>query len=222
LLARIWIKGAATGQQVTDDTGIPVVAEWGRATLEFNPAVIQAFRYVGSSKPAGDDTAMPKLPVRIPLQAGCEITILCELVPVGIPAEEFVVARRGTPAVFEPLDNAAAGLEGIHFALTYQVPGSLSTETKSVSADALILPFDSAPESFKRAAAVAVLGGVVEDSQADAGRWNLAVELASLASERLGTEDGDTLVTLVRKARSVALAMRGPVAPPPGEEKPHK
>lgn len=221
LLARLWIKGAAAGQEAGGTTVGPVAAEWGRATLEFNPAAIQAFRYVGSSKPAANDGALPRLPVRIPLPAGCEITILCELVPAGIPASEFAVARRGTPPVFEPLDNAETGGETVHFTLTYRIPGSPSAMTRSVSADALVHPFASASDSFKRAAALAVLGGAVEAGRADAGWWNLAVELAYAGSADGGTE-ADMLPVLARKARAAALGMRGPVAPPPGAKKPRK
>lgn len=181
------------------------VARDAKAQVEFNPALVGAWRLIGYEKRQlqaqdfNDDTKDAG-----EIGAGQSVTVLYELVPAGerIPGTIDPLRYQPTPPKPEPAKvPATASKELLTLKLRYQRPEG----SRSVLQEVSVLDRPEALQGdFQFAAAVAAFGQALKDPRWSGGRGlDLALELARGS---LGEDVGGwraEFLSLVRKARGM-------------------
>jgi len=182
------------------------VAKDVKLQVEFNPAVIAAYRLVGyenrllaardfddDAKDAGE------------LGAGHEVTALYELIPAGAKDD---AAGEPIPLKYQQTrlrPKAADGAEAFQVKVRYKLPDENQSRLFAIPVRAETPELAQRSDSFRFAAAVAEFGLLLRDSEhRGSANWEQAVELAE--SARSTDPDGRRaeLVYLTRTAQSLA------------------
>lgn len=222
LLARVWISGSKPARDVAVENAPRLLADWATAAIEFNPANVAAYKFLGIIPKQAATRTTPVLPVRMPLVTDCEVTLLFELIPPGAGLDVVEIAHSEAEPIFEPLTTHSEQPGAFFsFMLTYRSGADDRTFTQAIEHKQPVQPYAEADAGFKLAAAAALLGGVIDERDApDIGLWNLAVELAGGAAGQWPSAEGKELLRLTEATRTLMLGMKDPVAPS-GRTGPH-
>ncbi|MGE3310299.1 MAG: von Willebrand factor type A domain-containing protein [Limisphaerales bacterium] len=186
------------------DATFVTVARDAKAQVEFNPGNVAAWRLIGYEKrlmPAQDFNDDTKDAGEV--GAGQTVTVLYEIVPVGVRAPGSVDPLKYQPVVAEPTPKRvfARSSELLTLKLRYQRPEG----SRSVLKEIAVEDREREPDAdFKFAAAVAAFGMALRDPSWNGGRgFDTAL---TLAQSGLGADPGGwraEFLTLVRKARGI-------------------
>jgi secreted protein with Ig-like and vWFA domain len=186
------------------DATFITVARDAKAQVEFNPGNVAAWRLIGYEKrlmPAQDFNDDTKDAGEV--GAGQTVTVLYEIVPVGVQAPGSVDPLKYQPpaAAEAPKRVFARTSELLTLKLRYQRPEG----SKSVLKEIAVADREREPDGdFKFAAAVAAFGMALRDPNWNGGRgFDTAL---NLAQQGIGEDPGgwrSEFLTLVRKARGI-------------------
>ncbi len=186
------------------DATFITVARDAKAQVEFNPGNVAAWRLIGYEKrlmPAQDFNDDTKDAGEV--GAGQTVTVLYEIVPVGVQVPGSVDPLKYQPAAEEaaPKRVFARTSELLTLKLRYQRPEG----SKSVLKEIAVADREREPDGdFKFAAAVAAFGMALRDPNWNGGRgFDTAL---NLAQQGIGEDPGgwrSEFLTLVRKARGM-------------------
>ncbi len=186
------------------DATFVTVARDAKAQVEFNPGNVAAWRLIGYEKrlmPAEDFNDDTKDAGEV--GAGQTVTVLYEIVPVGVRPPGSVDPLKYQPVAAEPTPERvfARSPELLTVKLRYQRPEG----SKSVLKEIAVADREREPDAdFKFAAAVAAFGMALRDPSWNGGRgFDTAL---TLAQSGLGEDPGGwraEFLTLVRKARGI-------------------
>ncbi|MBY0400106.1 VWA domain-containing protein [Myxococcota bacterium] len=185
---------------------------------EFNPARVQAYRLIGyENRRLADRDFNDDRKDAGEVGAGHQLTALYEIVPVGVPFESGVdPLKYGSRAAgFERADSAEGRREGrprverasehggewMTVKLRYQPPGGGRSRKLERVVQGVGRPIKEASESARFAAAVALFGMLLQESE-HTGSGDLAL-VRRLAREALGIDERGERAEFVRL---VALA----------------
>jgi len=188
------------------------IAKDVKIQVEFNPAVVQAYRLIGYENRllAREDFNNDKVDAG-EVGAGHAVTALYEVVPVGVPmpdespaVDALKYSRSGLPAGRDLSGPAAGQTEMLTVKIRYKEPaGDTSSKLEFPLRDAGTA-FAGASPDFKFAAAVAAFGMVLRDSPhkgaaslADVVAWGRA----GLASDAGGYRN--EFISLVERAQQL-------------------
>lgn len=186
------------------DATFITVARDAKAQVEFNPGNVAAWRLIGYEKrlmPAEDFNDDTKDAGEV--GAGQTLTVLYEVVPVGVQAPGSVDPLKYQPAAADPAPKRvfARTSELLTLKLRYQRPEG----SKSVLKEIAVADREREPDGdFKFVAAVAAFGMALRDPNWNGGRgFDTAL---NLAQQGIGEDPGgwrSEFLTLVRKARGL-------------------
>lgn len=186
------------------DATFITVARDAKAQVEFNPGNVAAWRLIGYEKrlmPAQDFNDDTKDAGDV--GAGQTVTVLYEIVPVGVHAPGSVDPLKYQPAVAEesPKRVFARSSELLTVKLRYQRPEGSKSVLKEIAVADRERGMDG---DFKFAAAVAAFGMALREPSWNGGRgFDTAL---NLAQQGIGEDPGgwrSEFLTLVRKARGM-------------------
>jgi Ca-activated chloride channel family protein len=182
------------------------VAKDAKVQIEFNPALVQAYRLIGyekrmlraqdfnnDRKDAGD------------VGAGRTVTALYEIIPAGAPVVPGV-----DPLKYQPGTHAGSGDELMTVKLRYKDPESSSSQLLTAPVRDQRTSWQGTSDDFRFAASVAAFGMVLRDSPyKGAANFDLALQLAQDARGRDHNGYRREFISMIDQARS----LRGNVVP---------
>ena len=182
------------------------VAKDAKVQIEFNPALVQAYRLIGYEKRmlrAQDFNNDRKDAGEV--GAGHTVTALYEIVPAGAPVVPGV-----DPLKYQPAPHAASGDELMTVKLRYKDPESSSSQLLTAPVRDQRTSWQGTSDNFRFAASVAAFGMVLRDSPyKGAANFDLVLQLAEGARGRDQNGYRGEFASMVNQAR----ALHGNVVP---------
>jgi Ca-activated chloride channel family protein len=188
----------------------PTIARGVRVQVEFNPAVVSAYRLIGYENrvSAGEDFN-PDSADAGDVAAGQAVTALYEVIPVGAPDAEPPARPKASELRYQRPPTMPAEVRGemLTVKVRYREPGGKFSRLLEFPLTDRGESYAKASDDFKFAAAVASFGMILRGSP-HRGTATLA-GVAELAQAGLGRDEGGyraEFIGLVQKTRALSGA----------------
>ncbi|MEX0866984.1 MAG: VWA domain-containing protein [Pirellulales bacterium] len=183
------------------------IAKDVKIQVEFNPAAVQAYRLIGyenrilEHQDFSDDTKDAG-----EIGAGHTVTALYEVIPVGVESDE--VLPQVDPLKYQQpqaLDPEAVGDELLTLKLRYKQPDGAESTLMTIPVANSDQSIGAASPDFKQAAAVAMFGMLLRDSQQKGNStYDAVLEIAGDAGRDSGDSYREEFLEMVERAKELA------------------